>query len=60
MKDLPTYVQQIMRAFESGDIRQGAVQVAEVAHDDDCKIWSTGECTCDPDITISDSDNEER
>ena len=57
------YLRRILLATKKGTLAHpattGRVQVIKVAHDDDiprCSIYDDGECDCDPEITVTESD----
>ena len=51
-KPQPRYIEKMVDAFNQGKIPRGAVHEVDVLHDDDCLIFATGVCTCDPDIVV--------
>jgi len=52
-KQVPNYIKQILAAYETEpSIRTPGVKTVNIYHDDDCGIFTTGECTCKPDIEV--------
>jgi hypothetical protein len=52
---VPRYVKQLKRLLKAGKllaVQPGMVSLVDVAHDDDCRIWTTQRCTCRPDLTV--------
>jgi hypothetical protein len=56
--ELQPYVGELVRIFEAGQLEPGEVSLVEVAHDDDCPIWSGEMCDCKPAIQIQQVDRE--
>jgi hypothetical protein len=46
------YQHRLIAALASGDLPAVGVGRVAVHHDNDCGIWSDGQCTCTPDISI--------
>ena len=51
---IPSYMEKILKELQHLQIPKGVVEVMNVRHDDDCEIWKTGICTCNPDIELPD------
>lgn len=51
---IPKYVDKFLVAVSRLQPVPGTVSVMRVFHDDGCRIWKTGLCTCDPDVELPD------